>query len=465
MKLAFACPFYGPTYPLVGFGQRANIMEATKAGHAWVNDYSSNGMQHREACERMVARAVEEQGLDAVFWTEHDVVLPPDAVVKLAQAMQDTGADIVTGFVFRRSAPYSPMVSKLEHVSREKHDQMRNAKSAKVRELANAWTFEEFDERFCTAVSKIDPREEPYEVDMASMGCLLIKRSALDSVKDVPDLFAAEPLFSIDNVFLMHTRRAGLKLYAVPAVLCGHLADPEIITWQHWQKAVSEIVAKCIESQAVPSDFGTLTLLANRHRSDKGTHGHSFTDFYESYLGPIRDRVMNVLEIGVWKGASVRTWADYFPNALVHGIDIDTSQVEGELPEQVRLHQADQANREQLWDATDGQTFDLIVDDGGHTMEQQQVTLAALFGCLRPGGIYILEDVHTSLMGAPFSVLPDSSNSTLKMLQTFIDTGRFESRYMTADEVRLLDASVSECRIFKGRSALSLTCVMRCREA
>lgn len=38
--------------------------------------------------------------------------------------------------------------------------------------------------------------------------------------------------------------------------------------------------------------------------------------------------------------------------------------------------------------------------DGGHTYEQQRVTLEELFPHLRPGGVYICEDIHG--MGNPF---------------------------------------------------------------
>jgi predicted O-methyltransferase YrrM len=40
--------------------------------------------------------------------------------------------------------------------------------------------------------------------------------------------------------------------------------------------------------------------------------------------------------------------------------------------------------------------FDVIVDDGGHSMKQQITSLRTLFPLLKPGGLYFLEDVGTS---------------------------------------------------------------------
>src|SRR6185503_13401380 len=63
--------------------------------------------------------------------------------------------------------------------------------------------------------------------------------------------------------------------------------------------------------------------------------------------------------------------------------------------EQVRVHVGDQADRE-FWRKfrKDVPLLDIIVDDGGHTPRQQIVTLEELLPHLRPGGVYLCEDVH-----------------------------------------------------------------------
>ena len=42
-----------------------------------------------------------------------------------------------------------------------------------------------------------------------------------------------------------------------------------------------------------------------------------------------------------------------------------------------------------------GKDFDIIIDDGGHTMRQQQISLGVLFDAVKSGGYYIMEDLHT----------------------------------------------------------------------
>ena len=68
----------------------------------------------------------------------------------------------------------------------------------------------------------------------------------------------------------------------------------------------------------------------------------------------------------------------------------------------VRLFVGDQANKTLLEDITlqiaeQGEAgLDMIVDDGGHTMNQQITTFEALWPTIRPGGVYVIEDLSTS---------------------------------------------------------------------
>ena len=62
------------------------------------------------------------------------------------------------------------------------------------------------------------------------------------------------------------------------------------------------------------------------------------------------------------------------------------------------MHIVDQSNRKQLKAFINNEkvSFDIIVDDGGHTMQQQIGTFIELFPYLKDGGVYVIEDLHTS---------------------------------------------------------------------
>lgn len=193
---------------------------------------------------------------------------------------------------------------------------------------------------------------------------------------------------------------------------------------------------------------GELAALCERHRTDKRPSYHDYTRIYGPLFAPLRARPdLRVLEIGVSAGASLRVWAAYFPQAQLCAIDHDP-ETRAAVPTGVRFACADQADREALRAAiagVGGGPFDLIIDDGGHQMIEQQVSLAALFPVVRPGGLYIVEDVHTSFprLHPGYGVGPGGANSTYALFDRFARTGVVSSPYITPEEAETLAGSVA----------------------
>lgn len=106
-----------------------------------------------------------------------------------------------------------------------------------------------------------------------------------------------------------------------------------------------------------------------------------------------------MVEIGVSMGGSLKMWKDYFgPGAKIYGVDInpDCKQFEEENIEIFIGSQSDRAFLKQL--KTKIPKIDILIDDGGHTMEQQTVTFEELFDHISEKGIYLCEDIHTSYL-------------------------------------------------------------------
>lgn len=202
-----------------------------------------------------------------------------------------------------------------------------------------------------------------------------------------------------------------------------------------------------------------LTELGSLYGTDKVKSG--FCGFYHGLLAGSRESVAKVLEIGVLRGASLRMWRDYFPNATVHGLELERTGFANE--ERMVVHQGDQASRPSLnrLIARIGTGFDLIVDDGGHTMEQQQVSLAALFPHVRPGGLYVIEDLPTSFSewiiwrdktGKEVARIPTGAKeegmTTYEVLKALRKQRRPESLYLSAAEIDGLCRDVATVEIF-----------------
>ena len=97
-------------------------------------------------------------------------------------------------------------------------------------------------------------------------------------------------------------------------------------------------------------------------------------------------------------------WNEYFthPDAKIYFMEYDAAcaaKWKSTNP-RITITTGDQADKKvhEAFVKNHGKDFDLIIDDGGHTMKQQKVTLDALFDAVKPGGIFVIEDLQTSFI-------------------------------------------------------------------
>lgn len=177
----------------------------------------------------------------------------------------------------------------------------------------------------------------------------------------------------------------------------------------------------------------------NQFNTDKYSHG--FISFYEPYFNDLKF-VKNVLEIGVYNGCSLKYLSYKFPNAKIYGIDIiDKTQYN---TEQIKTFIANQEDRDQLIDLINKTNveFDIIIDDGGHTMKQQQISFGVLFKYLKQGGLYILEDLHTSRLEQFGTINEGDLITSLDMLYNLKYTKNLISNHITVDEKNYIEGHV-----------------------
>lgn len=133
---------------------------------------------------------------------------------------------------------------------------------------------------------------------------------------------------------------------------------------------------------------------ANREGPGIWKWDHYF-QIYQRHFGKFVGREVHVVEIGIYSGGSLPMWKAYFgPGCRVYGVDIEEAckAYEGD---RTRVFIGDQADRG-FWARfrSEVPSVDILIDDGGHTPEQQIVTLEEMLPHLRPGGVYLCEDVH-----------------------------------------------------------------------
>lgn len=153
---------------------------------------------------------------------------------------------------------------------------------------------------------------------------------------------------------------------------------------------------------AAPS-LGALALLWG---TDKAPGQHSYTRHYARHLRRRRGSVRCVLEIGIGDGAdpeaggnSLRMWRNYFPHAVIYGVDIHEKRLDAEA--RIIALRADQSDPGALLRAVSQcPPFDLVVDDGSHIGSHIIGAFEALFPRVKPGGYYAIEDLETAYQPA-----------------------------------------------------------------
>lgn len=124
-----------------------------------------------------------------------------------------------------------------------------------------------------------------------------------------------------------------------------------------------------------------------------------YFEAYDRHFARFRGTDVVVLEIGVSQGGSIEMWKDYFgPGLRYFGIDIDPRCAQFEEPG-VEIFIGSQSDPDFLQSVADRiPPIDIVIDDGGHTMRQQHVTFDVLFDRVKDGGVFLVEDLHTSFM-------------------------------------------------------------------
>ena len=122
---------------------------------------------------------------------------------------------------------------------------------------------------------------------------------------------------------------------------------------------------------------------------------HDYIPFYEQHL-PEKIRGL-IVEFGVFKGASLRWLLAKFPDAQIVGVDIEQPAPDWPKDPRIRYVTLDQGDQNAVQGFFSGTPYpELIIEDGSHIPLHQSLCLKYGLKALTHGGVYVLEDIHTS---------------------------------------------------------------------
>ncbi len=164
--------------------------------------------------------------------------------------------------------------------------------------------------------------------------------------------------------------------------------------------------------------------IGKKYPTSKNRSG--FVELYEVFFEHYKTKKINILEIGVDNGDSLRLWREYFPNANICGIDIKAKQFE---INKVDILCGDQSDNLFLKSVVDKyKNFDIIIDDGSHISKHIISSFKFLFKYLNKDGLYIIEDLQTSYItrygGSRINL--KKNNTSMNFIKKLTDSVNYE---------------------------------------
>ena len=214
-----------------------------------------------------------------------------------------------------------------------------------------------------------------------------------------------------------------------------------------------------------------LCSLARKWGTDKADN--NYTKVYYELFKNIQNETLSIFEIGIFRGASLAMWREFFPNALVVGMDncgieewpiVTMQHYFQELVNNRKglfeVYVGDQNDRhafsslyQGLYEKYPGfESYGIIIDDGIHRQRPQQFSLGILWDQLANGGFYIIEDVMDRRSHDGDCEWGSSDDAwTIDVFKDWKETGKLSSPYIhkSVSDRMTLECDPDSIRIVK----------------
>ena len=184
----------------------------------------------------------------------------------------------------------------------------------------------------------------------------------------------------------------------------------------------------------------SLEEIVDNRRTDKNTI-HSYLPLYQQLLISKKETAKNVLEIGIYRGGSIKLWSDFFINANVYGLDIiDIDNIwEGiKNNDKIVLHTSSDAYDDNFFIThflNKNVKFDFMLDDGPHSLESMQKFIKLYSQIMMDDGILIIEDVQSwDWIDILKNEVPENLKQFIKVYDLRKNKNRYDDIVFTIDK-------------------------------
>ena len=179
--------------------------------------------------------------------------------------------------------------------------------------------------------------------------------------------------------------------------------------------------------------------------------GHEYSIFYERYFKDIKYNQMNILELGSFKGNAAAALSFFFKNSKIYTGDL-YPDIFNFLSSRISNFKVDTSSEYSIENAIIKKNleYDIIIEDAGHFLKDQIISLFLLFKKLKPKGFFIVEELDFPDTRKDMNIY--NEKSTLKViLNAIINKQDFYSRHISNIDKEYFLNNFDFIRIHKGR--------------
>jgi predicted O-methyltransferase YrrM len=182
--------------------------------------------------------------------------------------------------------------------------------------------------------------------------------------------------------------------------------------------------------------------------------GHGYSIYYKKKLDNLKEKKINILEIGSYSGASAAAFVKYFPNSNIYCFDINLTNFKYRS-KRIHTFGIDINNEKKVIKTlnyicknNNVSKFDIIIDDGSHNLSDILFGVKLLFSRVKEQGFYIIEDFKYP----NYHNYNKNINHILvdELLENLINKRFFKSEIFTRDNQEYLINSIKKIEVFKG---------------
>ena len=185
-------------------------------------------------------------------------------------------------------------------------------------------------------------------------------------------------------------------------------------------------------------------------RKKEKIQAHGYGNFYEKHFKKIKERNLNILEIGSFYGNASASLFFYFKNSFLYAADIfpDLFRYKSKRINNFFVDSSEELSiKKNIINTTI--MFDIIIEDASHSLKDQIISLFLLFKKIKSGGLFIVEELDFPDTRKDMNL--NNEKPTLREIFKKIKKNEsFDSKYILPEDKKYFLINYSDIEIFKG---------------